>query len=247
MEFSKTKLYMHTSSGDVQTESMWADDLIGIATKEIKGITIPEFETFSELERFVECSIAYHNDAEPSDCMLEELELNEAEQLMVNKFGEDLILNGKIMYSEILHEARDRAENGSSSVYMFVIDGKHIFVERGDNESIGIYECESIRDFVNGWDHGDQTWYQFASEWGWNVTPDEAANDAEKVRIWCSKNYSSGTLGTNTYDCYLTDDRGDEIIFDTYADAQNWINESESEPYFLSHGEMGRPVYYIVD
>ena len=38
----------------------------------------------------------------------------------------------------------------------------------------------------------------------------------------------------------------DTYVFDTYADAKKWIDKQESERYYLSHGEVGRPSYTIV-
>lgn len=47
---------------------------------------------------------------------------------------------------------------------------------------------------------------------------------------------------------YATDDDYDEpLIFTTAAEAQAWIDRVEEEPYYLAHGEAGRPTYYIVE
>jgi len=46
---------------------------------------------------------------------------------------------------------------------------------------------------------------------------------------------------------YVHDDQGYDLIFDTYGEAEEWINDHESETYYLSHGEYSRPDYYIVE
>ena len=41
-------------------------------------------------------------------------------------------------------------------------------------------------------------------------------------------------------------DDGEEMVFSSPGDAQDWIDEQESSPYYLKHGEAGRPNYYII-
>lgn len=63
--------------------------------------------------------------------------------------------------------------------------------------------------------------------------------------IWVEYCYSSGTLGAPS-DKFLQDDRCDDIWFESVEEAKTWIDEAESETYYLAHGEMGRPTYRIV-
>lgn len=37
-----------------------------------------------------------------------------------------------------------------------------------------------------------------------------------------------------------------EIVFSSPGDATAWIKEQESSPYYLKHGEAGRPEYFII-
>lgn len=41
-------------------------------------------------------------------------------------------------------------------------------------------------------------------------------------------------------------DDGEEIVFSSPETAQEWIEEQENGPYYLRHGEAGRPDYYII-
>ena len=41
-------------------------------------------------------------------------------------------------------------------------------------------------------------------------------------------------------------DDGEEIVFSSPDDAQEWIDEQEKGPYYLQHSEAGRPNYYII-
>lgn len=45
---------------------------------------------------------------------------------------------------------------------------------------------------------------------------------------------------------YENNNCGEAQIFDTYADAQKWVDECQSGIYILSHDEADRPSYYIV-
>jgi len=46
--------------------------------------------------------------------------------------------------------------------------------------------------------------------------------------------------------CWVADERGEAMIFPTRAAAQAWIEGAEDGIYELSHGESGRPSYYIL-
>jgi hypothetical protein len=75
----------------------------------------------------------------------------------------------------------------------------------------------------------------------------EADEDYEgKCKVWVEYCYSSSTLN-HPNDGFACDDNRDEIIFENYDAAQEWIDEMNSGPYYLSHGEMGSPDYIIIE
>lgn len=75
---------------------------------------------------------------------------------------------------------------------------------------------------------------------------EDAADDYDGgVAVWVTRCYSAGTLGAPS-DGFLTDDGNDIITFSSAAEAQAYIDELESDPYVLSHGEMDHPSYRIV-
>ncbi len=45
---------------------------------------------------------------------------------------------------------------------------------------------------------------------------------------------------------WAKNDAGEDIIFSSPGDAKAWIEEQEKGPYYLRHGEAGRPNYYII-
>jgi len=66
-----------------------------------------------------------------------------------------------------------------------------------------------------------------------------------ECKVWIEYCYSAGTLNTPN-DGFVRDENGEEITFENYEAAKNWIEENEDENYYLSHGEMGRPSYTIM-
>jgi hypothetical protein len=66
-----------------------------------------------------------------------------------------------------------------------------------------------------------------------------------ECNIWVSYCYSDGTLGRPT-DGFETDEDGNIMVFNGASEAQEYIDELESGIYYLSHGEMGCPIYRIV-
>ena len=45
---------------------------------------------------------------------------------------------------------------------------------------------------------------------------------------------------------WAKNDACEDIIFSNPGDAENWIEEQEKGPYYLKHGEAGRPEYFII-
>ena len=76
----------------------------------------------------------------------------------------------------------------------------------------------------------------------------EAEEGDEDVKIEVtSEYYESHDSAWKNRPLILTESESDEIkVFETFEDAQDWINSEESETYHLSHGEAGRPSYRIV-
>ena len=77
---------------------------------------------------------------------------------------------------------------------------------------------------------------------------EEANENDQNVMILVEANYYTNDVNAafNNQPQILTDEKGSEIVFDTYSDAKEWIDNEESETYYLSHGEAGRPSYTIV-
>jgi len=74
---------------------------------------------------------------------------------------------------------------------------------------------------------------------------EEADEDYEgECKIWAEYCYSTTTLNRPT-DGFLTGEDYEDLIFGTYQDALDWINDNTTETYYLSHGEMGAPSYKI--
>ncbi|MHB8880388.1 MAG: hypothetical protein ACYC69_02640 [Thermodesulfovibrionales bacterium] len=87
----------------------------------------------------------------------------------------------------------------------------------------------------------DEMWYA----WGLEHPADNEVGEDYKgvVVIIESPNFADAE---DNHPTFLRDDQDDVIGFASVGDAQEWIDEVESERYDLSHGEMGRPEYTIV-
>ena len=65
-----------------------------------------------------------------------------------------------------------------------------------------------------------------------------------ECKIWIEYCYSAGTFN-HPNDGYCQEDYED-MIFDSCAAAKDYINGQTDGIYYLSHGEMGAPVYIIM-
>lgn len=151
-----------------------------------------------------------------------------------------------VFSSDGLPEHDDSATDGSTTVYRFEIDGLTIFLENGEmQDGLHIYPAgTSIKTMLREFETGDLDMPEHLASWGYDGTPDEAGADATDVRVWCEPCYYAGSLGA-PIGHYVVDERHDELVFDTVAAAQKWIDEAEEGIYSLSHGEAGRPEYTV--
>lgn len=138
------------------------------------------------------------------------------------------------------------ATNGASTVLRYDLEGCVVFVESGVNDCLAIYPAgATIYDFLCDWDY-ENSQAELLAEFGYDATPDEAEETATDVRVWVAYNYYEGTLGAPV-DQYASDERGETMVFATFAEAQAWIAAEEDGIYCTNHGEAGRPTYTICD
>ena len=114
------------------------------------------------------------------------------------------------------------------------------------------YPCQIIlRDTVGAWD-GDA--HENMALYGISVKPYEADESDIDVKVWIEFYYSDSTCNAPLDRYVRNNDVNQEDLsseayeaheFDTYADAQAWIDKQEKNTYHLNHGEMDRPKYAI--
>lgn len=102
---------------------------------------------------------------------------------------------------------------------------------------------KSIEEYVSQWDEWENWFDAFDLD---KPVPEEAEENDVDVRIYVKYCYSQNTF-RKPHDGFLVDEDGMQIFFDTYEDAQNWIDKEENQVYYLGHGEQGRPQYFIVN
>lgn len=162
-------------------------------------------------------------------------------------------------------EELDTGIEGQPTFYYFpdLAGKKYVLEEDERGGGSAIYEvteideenehpCQIIlRDTVGAWD-GDAN--ENMALYGIRIKPYEADESDTAVKIWIEFYYSDSTCGApldryvrnndiNQEDSSFEDHKAHE--FDTYADAQAWIDKQENNTYYLSHGEVDRPKYTI--
>lgn len=162
-------------------------------------------------------------------------------------YASGVVVTGRKTFSATdLPTADAECSNGSSSVRMYQLEGATVFIESGDNDGLGIYPPEaSLRDYFDDWDFGDVERAIGMAEFGFDDEAEVADEADQNVRVWVQPNYYAGTLGAPTAH-FARDEDYDDLVFDTVADAQAWIDEKDSGIYCTAHGEAGRPAYTIV-
>ena len=148
-----------------------------------------------------------------------------------------------------LPQADDSATDGSARVYRYDVPAATVFVEINEMyDALHIYPAgTSIKTLLREFETGDFDMAEHLASWGYDGTPEEADADAIDVRVWCEPCYYAGSLGSPIGHYVVDERRGDVLVFETVADAQEWIDAMETGVYVLSSGEAGRPAYTICE
>lgn len=157
------------------------------------------------------------------------------------------VLRGDV--SAITMQCVGRAGSNGPSYYRWIAsNGLAVWIYNDSGLALQVEEPHiTLEDVLSRWDHGIDLETTLA-EWGLSPSLDEADEADTDVRIWCANNYYEGTLGAPSDGWVFPEDDAyfrSPLTFDTYADAQAWIDERESGTYYLAHGEAGRPAYTI--
>jgi hypothetical protein len=128
---------------------------------------------------------------------------------------------------------------------------KTFFINFPDNESdaLGaeVYEADDIYAYIKDYESADDyDEYTLPTLWGLDPqTPDVEEVDSDyqgKVRIWKTSYFLNS--GSNDTGWIVDDDYGVKV-WDSYAEAEEWIDEIDSGTYYLAHNEADRPSYMI--
>lgn len=147
----------------------------------------------------------------------------------------------------------EQITDGENTVTELAIGDAWLYVHESPyGSTITIYDsAQSWTEYFRGcWDYGDRSLEELMADFGLHA--DEALPTVDEdhegpVRIWRQWNYYVGSLG-RPRDGYVHDDESrDTLTWDSYAEAQAWIDGQESEPYILASGEAGRPEYTICE
>ena len=167
-----------------------------------------------------------------------------------DEYGAGIWITGEtfVAQRDEMPEADDRATDGEGEVTQYTIDNAEVFLLVTPYEK-GLFLADQgtrIKHIVADFEHGDLDHAQHLASWGFDGTPDAAADDATNVRVWVEPCYYAGTIGA-PIGHYARDDQYNDLVFETVADAQSYIDDQESGVYVLSNGEASRPDYTICD
>lgn len=138
-------------------------------------------------------------------------------------------------------------DNDTHTVAMYSLDSATIFVESGENDTLGIFPPSTeLKAYFADWDWGDVDPATGLAEFGLEPDLVRAEDGGTDVRLWVSYCYQAGTRGAPSDD-FLRDSNREIVIFDSFEEANKWIEDECEQTYFLRHGEAGRPNYTIVN
>lgn len=135
------------------------------------------------------------------------------------------------IYGWLIDAAVEDYSRGDEAIVVLEHGSERIMLDNTSGEWQATRNIGSVYNAISEWDCDDLD--ECAAEWG--IAPEiEAADESHEGRckIWVEPQYYAGTINPPTAH-YLRD--GDEWdspirIFDTYADAEAWVDAYNSEP-----------------
>lgn len=135
--------------------------------------------------------------------------------------------------------------------------GEAVLIARCDgyNGIEWIVDDEKLLSFFNGDEEALETLHDTVTPFDISGVLIAAAREAQtedadedyegECKIWATRYYLDGTCNAPV-DGFVSDDAGDAVVYDTYSEAQDAIDDLDAGKYILSHGEYERPSYKIV-
>lgn len=176
-----------------------------------------------------------------------------AHTLLAAELDDGYLLSGicvsddkKTFKARDLPDPEQEVTNHINTVKRYEVQGATIFVESGDNDALGIWPAGArMYDYFTDWDFGDTDPATGLAQFGLYPNLDDAEAGDTNVRIWQTLSYCTDTLNA-PHDDFARDAEGDIMIFDSYEDAERWIEDNNKGTYYLQHGEMDPADHKIV-
>ncbi|MBY5962102.1 hypothetical protein [Marinobacter nauticus] len=154
--------------------------------------------------------------------------------------------------NEIIIESRydidddDYMTDGYTRVDLYDIGDYFVFIQDGDNNIVNIEPKNTTWiDYFSDWDIEPQSLEKFGIDINDILDITDADESDTDVSVWCTHRFVADSYDSTPSD-YVRDEDGDVIIFDTFADADEWIDEKIEGVYMLSNGEIAAPTYKVV-
>lgn len=154
-------------------------------------------------------------------------------------------------FEPIGYQAEESITDGANKVYRVQVGGAWAYVHCGEyDNTITLRDSKgTFAEYLSDWDYSDTEGGLPGLLASFGLDADSVLDEADEdyndtCRVWVCYNYFSGTLG-RPLDHFARDEQHDEIVFDDYASAAEWIEEQEDSAYYCGNGEAGRPAYTI--
>lgn len=136
--------------------------------------------------------------------------------------------------------------NGDVHISRYNLADIVIFLQTGTECWLHIYPVDAVLiDLFDNWDFGETERCIGMAEFGFSDGPAAACITDNDVRIWRTPYYYVGTYNAPCAH-FARDGDYDQLVFNTFEDAQRWIDDNDGQIYYLSNGEYARPDFKIV-
>lgn len=161
----------------------------------------------------------------------------------------------EIGYDTLCEISLDKWANETGQ-YVFQL-GERVFIPMDVEGWDGVFEYDSIEDFIGNWNSGSATIEDLLVSFEITPTLDIAKKGCpENCRVWIRHRYAPGYFEAPR-DTWAKDDDLELLEFESYADARKWVKKaryadydyrSELEPkgwYVYGYGELAPKEYVI--
>ena len=178
----------------------------------------------------------------------------------------DIALTSKVSFDN-LPDTDCSVGDGEHAIHQFDLDDCEVFIDYAHDVVAFMKSGSTIRQYLYTVDISGYDVAKFFAQFGYDDMYTEAKPGDANVRVWVIYNYYGHALYRKHahYQCeefemvgggYENEkrvtiqtsytDTGREMVFDTFEDAQEWVDERYEQPYCCTGDEWDSPDYIVV-